>query len=126
VGLLHGGTLPSPQGSIDYYERVATRVGGYAATDRFARFYLAPGVDHCIPVGVNPPFVGDLPGPDDRSGTTLASLLEGWVEHGQVPGQITATSLPGVTPVRTRPWCPYPTKLTYVSGDVNTGAFACQ
>jgi Tannase and feruloyl esterase len=119
-------SLLFPQGSISYYERVAAQVGGYAATQQFARFYLAPGVDHCIPVGVNAPFVGDIPDPGDQSGTTLASLLEGWVENGKAPEQLTATSLPGFTPVRTRPWCLYPTKLTYVSGDVNTGTFTCR
>jgi hypothetical protein len=29
-------------------------------------------------------------------------------------------------PVRTRPWCPYPKKLRYVGGDVNTGSFGCE
>lgn len=115
-----------PQGSISYYERVAAQAGGYAATQRFARFYLAPGVDHCIPVAVNAPFAGDIPDPGDESGTALASLLQGWVENGEAPGQITATSVPGITPVRTRPWCLYPTKLTYVSGDLNIGTFTCQ
>jgi hypothetical protein len=115
-----------PQGSINYYERVATQVGGYAAAQQFARFYLVPGVDHCIPVGVNAPFAGDIPDPSDQSGTAVASLLEGWVENGTAPGQITATSVPGITPLRTRPWCLYPTKLKYVGGDVNTGTFTCQ
>ena len=44
----------------------------------------------------------------------------------QVPEQIAATSAPGVTPVRTRPWCPYPTKVHYDGGDVNTGSFSCE
>jgi feruloyl esterase len=117
--------LPA-QGSIDYYERVAVQAGGFAATQQFARFYLAPGIDHCIPFGVNAPFVGDLPDPGDETGTTFASLLERWVENDEVPGPITATSVSGITPVRTRPWCPYPTKLEYVSGDVNTRIFTCQ
>ena len=119
-------SLLPPQGSIDYYERVAAQAGGFAATQQFARFYLVPGVDHCIPVGVNAPYAGDLPDPGDQTGTTLASLLEGWVEKGEAPGQLTATSVPGLDPVRTRPWCPYPSKLKYGSGDVNTGAFTCE
>jgi hypothetical protein len=50
----------------------------------------------------------------------LIDVLQRWVENDEVPEQIAAISAPGVTPARTRPWCPYPTKLHYVGGDVNT------
>src|SRR5205814_7579347 len=106
-----------PQGSINYYEAVSAGLGGYTAAQKVARFYLAPGIDHCG-YGVTDskaPVPGGLEYPNDG----LLELLQRWVENGQAPDQIAAVSAPSVTPKRTRPWCLYPKKLKYVSGDVN-------
>jgi feruloyl esterase len=115
-------SLIFPQGSINYYERVAAGVGGYSQAQEFARFYLAPGIDHCTTSGVsiNPPTPGGQVEP------VLMGVLQAWVETGEAPDQIAATSVAAVTPKRTRPWCLYPQKLKYVSGDVNTGNFTCE
>jgi feruloyl esterase len=113
-------------GSINYYEAVSAVAGGYAEAQTFARFYLAPGIDHCFFAsvsGTNPPVPG---GQLDNPNVALIDVLQRWVENDEVPEQIAAMSAPGVTPVRTRPWCPYPTKLHYVGGDVNTGSFSCE
>jgi hypothetical protein len=40
-------------------------------------------------------------------------MLERWVENDETPGQITATAVSGLDPVRTRPWCPY-RQLKYI------------
>ncbi len=114
-----------PQGSVNYYERVASGAGGYEAAQAFARFYLAPGIDHCggasVP-GTNPP----IPVGDATPNIALFAVLQDWVENGKAPDQIAASSAPGITPVRTRPWCLYPKKLKYLAGDVNTGNFSCE
>lgn len=130
--LMWHGTADSlifPPGSINYYESVSAFVGGYTEAQRFARFYLAPGVDHCFFAsvsGTNPPAPGGHLGDPDTPNVGLIEVLQRWVENDEVPEQIAATSAAGVTPVRTRPWCPYPKKLHYVGGDVNTGSFSCE
>ena len=121
-----GDSRVPPPGSINYYEAVSAVAGGYAEAQTFARFYLAPGIDHCFLAsvsGTNPPVPG---GQLDNPNVALIDVLQRWVENDEVPGQIAAMSAPGVTPGRTRPWCPYPTKLHYVGGDVNTGSFSCE
>ena len=118
-------SLIPPQGSVRYYEAVAARAGSYAAAQQYARFYLGPGFDHCFGAGSpgsNPP----APGTQGDPGLGLFGALRAWVEGGHAPNQLAAQSAPGVTPVRVRPWCLYPTKLKYVSGDVNAGTFACE
>jgi hypothetical protein len=119
-------SLIPAQGSINYYESVVDRMGGYPAAQEFARLYLAPGIDHCYRAavdGTNPPFPG---GREYDPNTPLIKIVQAWVEDGEVPDAIAATSAPGVVPTRIRPWCAYPKKLTYVSGDVNTGTFTCE
>jgi len=121
-----GDSRVNTPGSINYYEAVSAVAGGYGEAQTFARFYLAPGIDHCFSAsvsGTNPPAPG---GQLDNPNVGLIDVLQRWVENDEAPEQIAATSAPGVTPARTRPWCPYPTKLHYVGGDVNTGSFSCE
>lgn len=118
-------SLIPPQGSVHYYEAVSESAGGYAEAQKFARFYLAPGFDHCFGAGVpgtNPPAPGDAGDP----GIGLTQALRAWVEEGVAPDQLIAKSEPGVTPLRVRPWCLYPKQLKYVGGDVDTGSFDCE
>jgi feruloyl esterase len=116
---------------VNYYERLAARAGGYVEAQEFARFYLAPGVDHCTvagPTGINPPIPSgraERTELEDGAVPELMEALQAWVEGGVAPDEIAATSAPGVTPVRSRPWCLYPKRLTYLGGDVNTGDFGC-
>ncbi len=120
-----GDSLISPHGTVRYYEAVVSETGGYAAVQQFARFYLAPGFDHCFMesvAGTNPP----APGQAGDPGIGLFPKLLDWVEQGSAPDQLTARSGPAATPVRTRPWCLYPKRLKYVSGDVNSGNFTCE
>jgi hypothetical protein len=117
--------IPS-SGSVHYYEALAQYAGGYANAQQFARLYLGPGIDHCGIAGVVP--VTNAPSPDTQgdAGPGLFDVLKTWLEDKQAPDQIAARSEPGVTPVRIRPWCAYPKKLKYLSGDVNTGNFSCE
>jgi hypothetical protein len=39
------------QGSTRYYEAAAEKMGGYAALQRFYRYYPVPGMGHCLGTG---------------------------------------------------------------------------
>lgn len=84
-----------PQGTIDYYDRVARRNGGFTRTQEFARLFMAPGVAHC----------GGGVGPQPQG---LFDAVVNWVERGQAPKQILATKASGGVVTQSRPLCPYP------------------
>lgn len=121
-----GDQLIFPQGTINYYERVAQRMGGIEATKEFARLYMLPAVGHCAGSGVpgaNPAYPDGKPTPNDA----FLPVLQNWVENGQVPDQLSASTAPDTTPVRTRPVCLFPEKLAYVGGDPSeASSFECQ
>jgi pimeloyl-ACP methyl ester carboxylesterase len=102
-----------PQGTIDYYERVAEAVGSEQVSE-FVRLYMAPGVEHC----------DSGPGPDTFD--MLGELVR-WVEEGTAPDRITASKLEDGRVVRTRPLCPHPAAAMYDgTGDPNSEAsFTC-
>ena len=88
-------------GSIDYYERVQQRMGGEKATAKFARLFLAPGVDH----GFRGP--GATP-------TGLNEAIIRWVEEGKAPEKLVAEKRDASGKVtRTRPLFPYPQTAKY-------------
>jgi len=106
--LWHGWSDPAvpPQGTIDYYERVANKAG--ARVQDFVRLFLVPGMYHCSG------------GPGANQFNSVAAL-ERWVEAGIAPDRILAVHAEpiggglaglngfGVTQVEmTRPLCPYP------------------
>jgi hypothetical protein len=99
--LFHGWNdpaIPAPH-TIRYYEQIQRSMGSKKAAT-FVRLYLAPGVQHC----------GAGPGPNsfgaygERRGE-MFNALERWVQKGELPQRIVATSL---ETQRTRPLCPYP------------------
>ncbi|MES2490220.1 MAG: tannase/feruloyl esterase family alpha/beta hydrolase [Pseudomonadota bacterium] len=115
--LYHGwadGAL-TPLGTIKYYERLHAKMGA-AATAKFMRFYMAPGLAHCI----------GGPGPNDFD---MLKPLEQWVENKTAPDTIIASKyeneyakLLGMEqsePVRTRPLCQYP-KVAHWKGSGST------
>ena len=100
----------SPRSSIEYYEAMK-RYMGDARVDRFARFYLFPGVAHCG--GGQGPNVFDILSP-----------LMAWTETGATPGRIVASIVDanGNT-TRTRPVFPYPATARYTgSGSTDDAA----
>ena len=125
--LYHGlaDVLIMPQGSINYYNRVAREMGGLTAVQKFYRFFLVPGMTHGLGNGTtnpnaNPPLPGDASGGTQQ----LYDVLTNWVEKGIAPTQIVITS-PVTTafPVaKSRPVCMYPAKATYVAGDINSAS----
>ncbi|HEY2559320.1 MAG TPA: tannase/feruloyl esterase family alpha/beta hydrolase [Caldimonas sp.] len=114
--LWHGGTDPALtiKGTIGYYQSVIAKVGGQTAADAFARFYVAPGVNHCA----------GGPGADKSD---LLSALDAWVTNGTAPGQLSAAKLAadGSTTF-TRPLCQYPKypRYTGAAGDANAAKLA--
>jgi len=103
-----------PGGTIDYYDKVARRSGGYVRTQEFARLFMAPGVAHC----------GGGSGPQPQG---LFEAVVDWVEHGRAPQQILATkAVVGAT--QSRPLCPYPSFARWTgAGSTDDAAnFVCR
>ncbi len=105
----------SPYAGIEYYKSVVGKMG-QAEVDRFARLYIAPGVDH---VGTGAPALIDM-----------LELMVDWVEKARAPGELTASSQqyePPFAVTMTRPLCRFPGWPKYRgSGDANSAAsFDC-
>ena len=110
-----------------WYDELRSANGGDASD--FARFYRVPGMAHC----------GGGPSTDQFD--MLAALVD-WVEQGQVPDHVIATSrgdgnavgvnrdVPsGWAPNRSRPLCPYPSVARLRSGATDlesAGSFTCR
>lgn len=75
-------------------------MGGRDATEKFARLFMLPGVNHC----------GGGEGPDAID--ALTAVL-GWVEGGVAPDRLVATKPQDGRIVRTRPVYPYPLVARY-------------
>jgi Tannase and feruloyl esterase len=89
------------RGTVDYYGRLTEAMGGANKTDRFARFFVAPGVGHC----------------GGGVGAAPADLLDAvvrWVEQDEAPTQLAGqrTDAAGNV-VLTRPVCQYPRVAKY-------------
>ena len=101
---------------LKWYHRLAARNDGLERTQKFARLFIVPGMNHC----------GG--GPSTSQFDAFAAVVN-WVENGQAPDSILATA-PAATPWpgRTRPLCPYPEIARYKgSGDINAAAnFECR
>jgi feruloyl esterase len=131
--LWHGwsDTLIPPEVSIAYYQGVQEFMGA-AATGRFMRLYMLPGVGHCM-------------GGDGYDQVDWLSALMSWVEKGHAPTAVstgktadrpsgppgprpaaaprTPYARPAPTVVATRPVYPYPLIAHYTGkGDPNDAA----
>ena len=107
-----GGADPvfSAQYHVDWYKRLTRENHGFKATQKFARLYYVPGMQHCG---------GGIA--TDRF--DAFSALVNWVEKGEAPDRIVASVDPAnsalddlatpVSPERTRPLCPYPRIARY-------------
>jgi hypothetical protein len=99
----HGWSDPliSAEGTIDYYERVQQRMGGWDKTSEFIRLFMAPGVGHCGG--------GTGPAPTGQMEALLA-----WVEEGKAPDTLSAERRDRAGKVtQSRPLCPYPFVAKY-------------
>jgi Tannase and feruloyl esterase len=114
--LWHGWSdrLIYPEGTIDYYQRVQKQMGGAENTSKFARLFLAPGVDHC----------GGGPGPQPQG---QFDAVARWVEEGKAPDMLNAVKRDPSGATRTRPLCQFPMVAKYKgSGSTDDAAnFTC-
>jgi hypothetical protein len=99
------------RGTVDYYDRVVRAMGGTAKTERFARFFVAPGVQHC----------GGGPGATPVN--ALDAVVQ-WVEHDKAPAELVGQMTDSSGTVTTRPVCRYPAVAMY-AGNGGTGGFTC-
>jgi feruloyl esterase len=98
--MYHGWADPTiaPQASLNYY--AAARQSAPNAADSI-RMFMVPGMGHCR-------------GGDGATDTFDAvAALDAWVETGQAPAQILATSVTDGAVTRSRPLCPYPQVASY-------------
>jgi feruloyl esterase len=110
-----------PQFTVDFYEALAKRSGGNAATQEFARLFMVPGMDHCG-IRTNGPGIAD-------TGIDPLTALEQWVEQGKAPTELiaTKTAATGGQTLWRRPVCAYPKVARYNgAGDATDPAnFTC-
>jgi len=115
--MYHGFSDPdiSPVNSINYYNSVVAETGSLEDTQRFARLFMVPGMQHC----------SGGPGPNTFD---MLTALEQWVEHGTAPKQVIASHVTNGTVDRTRPLCPWPQKAVYTgSGSTDVASsFVCR
>ncbi len=115
VILWHGWADPliNAMGSIDYYERVTSKMGGTKKTQEFARLFMAPGIGHC---GGGPGFAP----------TAAFDAVVNWVEKGIAPATLPSSRvIQGKT--QTRPLCPYPSvaKWNGKGPDDDASSYSC-
>ena len=101
--------------SVQFFNELAARMKGVKQAQANVRLFLVPGMQHC----------SGGPGPDQFD--TL-SAIETWVEKGQAPDAIPASTKPDVTPAHNLPLCPYPGQARYAGkGPIADAAnWACQ
>lgn len=117
-----GDNLIAPQGSINYYNRVATMMGGISSIQSFFRFYLIPGMQHNGSL-VGPP---TIPMPQSAAGRDeMFTALQNWVENGTEPGRVDVSSSNGSV---SQALCVYPLKAVYDGTGLQTAAssYACK
>jgi Tannase and feruloyl esterase len=101
--LYHGLADPaiSPIGTIAYYQAIEDHMGGPAATEKFARLFLMPGMGHCAG------------GQGPNSFDALTAIIN-WAEQGAAPKSLLTTQQPSPgNPVRSLPAYPYPLMATH-------------
>jgi Tannase and feruloyl esterase len=106
-----------PQGTVNYYHRVAIQSGSMASAQEFFRLYMVPGLGHGTPNGTSNA-TAVVP---NFTPTQMYDLLTDWVEKGVVPDQVVLQASGGGQ-TRSMPACVYPKAITYVSGDPKLAA----
>jgi feruloyl esterase len=113
--------IPAP-GTVNYYNRVATEMGGLAAVQDFWKLYLVPAQGHGGPNGTTNPAAA----PPVVAAGQMYALLRAWVEEGTAPADVVLQTPDGAATPKSRPICVYPQKATYTSGDLNVaGSYTC-
>jgi feruloyl esterase len=109
-------------GMINYYSRVASRMGGDAEVQKFMRLYLTPAVAHSSQgraYTIGNAKNGTVPQPrlpgngnqvPTRERDQMFSALVDWVENRIAPTSMVVTSTDGTV---SYPICVYPQKITW-------------
>lgn len=105
--------LVPPQGSIDFYNRAADRMGGFEAMQDYYRLYLIPAMGHALSNGT----FNRSASPPMPTHAQLYEALTAWVERGVAPGRIDIHAA-ATREARgmSQPICPYPQRAVYQSG----------
>jgi feruloyl esterase len=104
----------APLNSVNYFNSVVAKLGGFEKTEESVRLFMAPGMDHCS-------------GGEGPNSFDMVAPLEQWVEHGTAPDLVIASHRTENQVDRTRPLCPYPQTAKYKSaGSIDDAAnFTC-
>jgi hypothetical protein len=110
----------SVQQSMRYYDAVVEKMGGLSNVQSFFKLYLIPGGGHTSPHGTSNPDAN----PPAAAPGQFYKLMVDWVEKGIVPERVEARS--PREPAITQPFCPYPQRALYTSGDPRvTTSYSC-
>jgi feruloyl esterase len=107
--------VAAPEDIVKYYKRALAQMGGVDKTQAFFRFFMVPGMSHC------------MGGPGATSFDALTAL-DTWVVQGKAPDRILASHVTDGKTTMTRPLCPYPQVAAWKgTGDSNDAAsFTCR
>ena len=95
--------------SVLFFNDLAATLHGTSQAQKNVRLFLVPGMQHCS---------GGI-GPDQFD--TL-SAIEAWVERGQAPDAIAASTRPDSATPHSLPLCPYPRQARYSGTGATTDA----
>lgn len=100
---------------IEWYRNLVDEQGSLKKTQRFARLFVVPGMNHCSG------------GPATSQFDAFGAVVN-WVENGAAPESLLGTAPAGTPwPGRTRPLCAYPAQARYVGqGSIESASsFVC-
>ena len=108
---------------MNYYERVASSMGGRESLQSFYKLYFVPGMGHGPNNGMSNP---DANPPLPSTGQ-IFRLMTDWVENGIEPEGVVVTSSSDASPAKSQPICPYPKKATYdgISDSFVASSYKC-
>lgn len=125
--------LIMPQGSLQYFDRLAQHMGGANAVRQFNRLFLIPGLGHTgafnatasIGVAGTATPAAAVPLPQPATGRDeLFNALRTWVEQGVAPERLDLTAANGTLSL---PICAHPQKPVLTGVDPNkAGSYSCR
>jgi pimeloyl-ACP methyl ester carboxylesterase len=101
------------EGTIHYYNRVASTMGGIDRVRKFFRFFLVPGLGHGTPNGTSNQ-VAVIP---NFAPNQMYAALTAWAESNSPPPGPMILQIGEGNTARSMPICPFPEAITYVRGN---------
>ena len=125
--------LIMPQGSLNYFDRLALRMGGVDKVQHFNRLFFIPGLGHSglfnqtASIGLNGLMTptSAVPLPQPATGRDeMFNALRDWVEKGIAPERIELSAASGNLSL---PVCAHPKKPVLTGANPNAGAsYTCR